>query len=129
MSAEIRLVSGVAPKTLTYFLIKRKQKMKSRKSEYDKKFIRKTIRFTGDEYNEIQKKLDYIQVNFTTFSRNAILKHEIVLPITLEMIHQVNKIGNNMNQIARAINSHEKLHVLAKLIDIEKQLEELQNGC
>lgn len=103
--------------------------MRNRQSVYDKKFIRKTIRFTSEEYKSIQKKLDLTQICFTKFARSAILKHEIVLPIKLDLIYQINRIGNNLNQIAKAINEDEKIYVISKLIDIEKELQKIQDGC
>lgn len=45
-----------------------------------------------------------------------------------ELLRQVAKIGNNLNQIARAVNSGESLKVLEQLISIERKLKELTNA-
>ena len=45
-----------------------------------------------------------------------------------ELLRQVAWAGNNLNQIARAVNSGESLKVLEQLISIERKLKELTNA-
>jgi hypothetical protein len=92
------------------------------------KNIRKTLRFSEDEFAMIQQKLDLANITFSDFARSAILKKKIKLPIEKELIYQISKIGNNLNQIARAVNGKDKVSVLTELIEIEKQLKALRNG-
>lgn len=92
------------------------------------KNIRKTLRFSRDEFATIQKNLELANINFSDFARSAILKKKIKLPIEKELIYEINKIGNNLNQIAKAVNQKEKISVLTQLIKIEKALKELRNG-
>ena len=77
-----------------------------------KKDIRKTLRFSQKEYEKINEELQNANVTFSDFARSAILKKKIILPIEKDLLYELNKIGNNMNQIARAINSNEKIEVL-----------------
>ena len=93
------------------------------------KSIRKTIRFTEDEYALIQQELDKTHISFSTLSRSAILRKKIKLPIERELLSVLSRIGNNLNQIARSINQGEKRLVLAELVAIENELKELRNGC
>lgn len=92
------------------------------------KNIRKTLRFSEDEFAMIQQKLDLANITFSDFARSAILKKKIKLPIEKELIYELNKIGNNLNQIARAVNKNEKISVLTELVEIEKALKVLKNG-
>ena len=93
------------------------------------KAIRKTIRFTEDEYALIQQELDKAHISFSTFARSAILRKKIKLPIERALLSELSRIGNNLNQIARSINQGEKRLVLAELVAIESELKELRNGC
>ncbi|MCP4971155.1 MAG: MobC family plasmid mobilization relaxosome protein [Arcobacter sp.] len=99
-----------------------------RKKKYDNKFIRKTIRFTPDEFNALEKQRLKTNLNFSDFVRKSSSKIKIVSKLDQDIIFHLSKIGNNLNQIARAINKKEKIPVLNKLVEIEKQLKELTNG-
>jgi|CEGE01.1.fsa_nt_gi hypothetical protein len=92
------------------------------------KNIRKTLRFSEEEFDKIQLELDKSNISFSDFARSAILRKKIKLPIEKELIYQISKIGNNLNQIARAVNGKEKISVLTELVEIEKALRELKNG-
>lgn len=92
------------------------------------KSIRKTIRFTEEEWSEISAQLEKAEIDFSTFCRNAILKKKIKLPIEKSLLSQISRIGNNLNQIARAVNREKKIQVLTQLVQIEKALKALQNG-
>ena len=93
------------------------------------KAIRKTIRFTEDEYALIQQELDKAHISFSTLARSAILRKKIKLPIERALLSELSRIGNNLNQIARSINQGEKRLVLTELVAIENELKELCNGC
>lgn len=93
------------------------------------KAIRKTIRFTENEYALIQKELDKAHISFSTLARSSILRKKIKLPIERELLSELSRIGNNLNQIARSINQGEKHLILAELVAIERELKELHNDC
>lgn len=92
------------------------------------KNIRKTLRFSEEEFDKIQLELDKSNISFSDFARSAILRKKIKLPIEKELIYQISKIGNNLNQIARAVNGKEKISVLTELVEIEKALKDLKHG-
>ncbi|MDX9742641.1 MAG: plasmid mobilization relaxosome protein MobC [Arcobacteraceae bacterium] len=100
--------------------------MQNKDQKYDSRFIRKTLRFSPDEYAKVETQLKTLGVNFTNFAKNAIIHHQITIPIQMDLIYELNRIGNNLNQIAKSINSKEKIPVLTQLIAIEKQLQKLQ---
>lgn len=89
------------------------------------KEIRKTIRFSEKEFQQIQQKLDLAEISFSDFARASILKKKIKLPIERELIYQLNKIGVNLNQIAKVANEKRSIAIMEKLIDIEKAIKEL----
>ena len=45
-----------------------------------------------------------------------------------KLIFQLSAIGNNLNQIARRLNSGEKVKVLPVLLSMEQELERLRNA-
>ena len=89
------------------------------------KDVRKTLRFSAEEFAQIQAELDRANISFSTFARSAILKKKIKLPIEREYLYELNRIGTNLNQIAKSVNSGERINVLRKLIEIEAQIKAL----
>ena len=49
------------------------------------KDVRKTLRFSPEEFAQIQQELESANVSFSTFARSAILKKKIRLPIEREL--------------------------------------------
>ena len=103
-----------------------------RKKKYDDKFIKKTIRFTPDEFEKVEIERAKTNLDFTSFCKSAILKRKIKTSIeedfNRDLIYQINKIGINLKQIARAVDQKDRVAVLTELVEIEKQLRAL-NGC
>ena len=102
-----------------------------RKKKYDDKFIKKTIRFTPDEFEKVEIERAKTNLDFTNFCKSAILKKRVKTKdeenFNRDLIYQINKIGINLNQIARAVNQKDRVTVLTELVEIEKQLR-LLNG-
>ena len=103
-----------------------------RKKKYDDKFIKKTIRFTPDEFEKVEIERAKTNLDFTNFCKSAILKKRVKTKdeenFNRDLIYQVNKIGINLNQIARAVNQKDRVAILTELVEIGKQLRELKNG-
>ena len=103
-----------------------------RKKKYDDKFIKKTLRFTPDEFEKVEIERAKTNLDFTNFCKSAILKKRVKTKdeenFNRDLIYQINKIGINLNQIARAVNQKDKIAILTELVEIEKQLRELRNG-
>ena len=102
-----------------------------RKKKYDDKFIKKTLRFTPDEFEKVEIERAKTNLDFTNFCKSAILKKRVKTKdeenFNRDLIYQINKIGINLNQIARAVNQKDRIAVLTELVEIEKQLR-LLNG-
>jgi hypothetical protein len=105
---------------------KKEAKMQNKDKKYDSKFIRKSLRFSSSEYEQIESQLTTLGVSFTQFAKHAIINHQITIPIQMDLIYELNRIGNNLNQIAKSVNSKQKIAVLTQLVEIEKQLQKLQ---
>ena len=103
--------------------------MQNKDQKYDSRFIRKSLRFSPSEYAKVEAQLTTLGVNFTNFAKNAIINHKITIPIQMDLIYELNRIGNNLNQIAKSMHTMDNKHkitVLAQLVEIEKQLQKLQ---
>ena len=91
---------------------------------------RVTIRFTPDEYNSLKEKATQFDMTLSDYIRTKLLtKREKIRPskCNKELLYHINRIGNNLNQIAKHCNiskSIDKL-VLKELINIEQQLNKL----
>jgi len=92
------------------------------------KEIRKTIRFSDDEYEKIEKMMSEHNLTFAEFARGAILRKKIKTNLSKDMIFQVNKVGNNLNQIAKKVNQDsDRKNLLLKLIEIQNQLKKISD--
>ena len=103
-----------------------------RKKKYDDKFVKKSIRFTPDEFEKVELERAKTNLDFTNFCKSAILKKRVKTKeeenFNRDLIYQINKIGINLNQIARAVNQKDRVAVLTELVEIEKQLRLLNGG-
>jgi hypothetical protein len=90
------------------------------------KEIRKTIRFSDDDFAQIEDKLKEHNLSFTEFARSAILNKQVKTKLTLDYIFQLQKIGNNLNQIAKNLNSKKSdipnSEILKVLIEIQNDI-------
>lgn len=95
------------------------------------KDIRKTLRFSETEWEEISQKIEEHNLTFSEFSRSAILQKKIKTKLTLDFIFQIQKIGNNLNQIAKNLNTKKdeipNSEILKSLISIQNQIKSLTN--
>jgi len=109
-------------------IIKKWRTLKKHKAYlFDKENVRKTIRFSKDEFSQIEEKLKEHNLTFAEFGRGAILNKKIKTKLTLDYIFQLQKIGNNLNQIAKNLNSKKSdipnSEILMALVRIEKLIE------
>ena len=107
-------------------------KRKISREKYESKFIKKTLRFFPDDIEKIESEISKTNLSFNDFCIRAIMKRKIKSAdeenFNRDLIFQINKIGINLNQIARAVNSKDRVAILTELVEIEKQLRELKNG-
>ncbi len=90
--------------------------------------ITKSLRFSLAEYESINLELEKTNLSFSSFTRNLLLKKKINSKTDDKLILEINRIGNNLNQIARAVNKQERINVLSELVKIEQTIKELVNG-
>ncbi|WP_141047595.1 plasmid mobilization protein [Aliarcobacter cryaerophilus] len=90
--------------------------------------ITKSLRFSLAEYESINLELEKTNLSFSSFTRNLLLKKKINSKTDDKLILEINRIGNNLNQIARAVNKQERINVLSELVKIEQSIKELVNG-
>jgi hypothetical protein len=65
------------------------------------------VRYTSEQKNILQQKADNAGLSLSEFLRQAADNAEIIVKdnsINLKMIYEVNKFGNNINQLAKAAN-------------------------
>jgi hypothetical protein len=92
------------------------------------KYIRKTIRFSDNEYKNIQMELEKNNLDFTTFARKALLNQKIKFPIKKEVLYELNTISIELEKIAKYIYYNElkdRKLFLIKLFEIENRLSEI----
>jgi hypothetical protein len=91
--------------------------------------IKKSLRFSKDEYQKIEDQLKKLNVNFSEFGRSQILQTELKTNCSIEKIYQLQKIGTNLNQIAKVVNQNksdlEKIEILSVLKNIEDEIKKL----
>ncbi len=102
----------------------------NRKKKYDAKFIRKSLRFTQKQYEHIEKQMKKTGENFTQYAHRIIVNKTTRVPIyqraKIEVAHQINKIGNNLNQLAKIAHQTGNIQALSVFERIEQQLKELK---
>lgn len=91
------------------------------------KNVRKTLRFSEIEICEIEKELEKIDITFSAYARDLILKNKINTKskIQKDFLFEVNKIGVNLNQIAKFCNTKKQIPKLKILLKIQKDLEKI----
>ena len=103
--------------------------MMKKLNENEKKIIKKNIRFTPEEYSEIQKKAKELKMNFSQFVIFATLNKKSSskkIPLFKELITQIAGTSNNLNQITRICNTQKSLnaHIVSNLILAINDLQE-----
>jgi len=103
--------------------------IKRRKPEDERKTIVRSIRFTKKEFEKIDKELTKLDTTFAIYARASILQTKVKFTpkIKADLIFEINKIGNNLNQIAKLANEKKAIdtNTLKTMFDIQKKLNEL----
>lgn len=99
------------------------------------KAITKRLRLSQDEWNIIQAKMQENDLNFSQFALEAMLNKRITKQnIKKELILELARIGNNLNQIAKQLNTKKGgmdrvgLGLLSQIIESFEALK-AKNGC
>jgi len=89
------------------------------------KTIKKSLRFTIHEYQKIDEQLKKSNLTFSDFARGILLKEKIRLPIEIELIHELNLIQIQLDELLRNLPEQDRLKILSLLVSIEKKFEKL----
>ena len=87
----------------------------------------KTIKFSPDELDRISAKMKSCKMSFSKYLRTMALEGEITIldsPEYQKVILEMNRIGNNFNQIARRLNETGSFYY-DDLIDMKEEHEKL----
>lgn len=90
------------------------------------------VRFNDAEFEELNKKVSQTKMSREKFIRHCIKKTEIKMPPSIDFykwINECNAIGNNLNQIARKLNSNEiidKTVCLSTLENLQKFIQTME---
>ena len=99
----------------------------------EKKELRKTIRFTQKELEEINKKASNLNMSFSQYIVYSALNKQVASkknPLYKDLTTQLARVGNNLNQIAKTCNTEKTInkHVASRLILVISELQkELSN--
>ena len=84
--------------------------------------VQKSLRFTQEEWKQLDFKLTENGIKFSQFARAAIFRRKFVTSIDRGKLYQLQRIGNNLNQIAKVCNINKTIDKIVLL-----QLKELKN--
>lgn len=82
---------------------------KTKRSDGVARKITHPVRFADDEYEQLKVKAYNARVSLTEFIRRAALRRQVVEPppppqLNWKLYEELNSIGVNLNQIAKAVN-------------------------
>lgn len=99
-----------------------------KKKEKENKTITKILRLTPTEWDKISSKMSELGgITFSEFALKSMLSRQLIkTPITKELILELSRQGNNLNQIAYKLNKGESLDRIALTL-VSQSLEAL-NG-
>ncbi len=96
--------------------------------EKEKRVVKKSFRFTQSEWHQIEKKCSFANITATQYFQKLAVsgktaKNDCVKE-KQKYIEEIAMVGNNINQIARQLNSGKKLDMwmLNILLKIEQTL-------
>jgi len=87
----------------------------------NKKTTRIFVKISFFEKEEIKNRAKELGINMAAYMRNKALNHRIIIKTDKEMVRQIRYIGNNINQIARQLNTYSDGLIIAEAY---KQMEE-----
>lgn len=65
------------------------------------------FRLSEDEFNKVQKLITQSKLNQSEYIRKSVLDKKIIVVDDIqELVKELKRIGNNLNQLTRVANSH-----------------------
>lgn len=104
------------------------KKKKRKKKKKEKKIKTKTIRLSESELKEIKKNAQEHFMNFSQFLIFSSLKKRADIkqqPLFKELVTQIARVGNNLNQITKICNTQKQINssIVSELIIIIDKLQ------
>lgn len=100
------------------------------KQEYELKRKRLSFRVTYSEFDYIKKQMNKNDETITEYIRRIVVNKTTRVPsymrAKLKVAYELNKIGNNINQLAKIAHTNGDLPTLLQLEKIEKELERIK---
>lgn len=85
-------------------------------------------RITVEEKKQIMELAKSNGVSISTYLRRSLLNGRLVTKTDVQTVFELKKIGNNLNQLARYVNTLPvDENIIASLDDIKNYIEELKN--
>lgn len=104
--------------------------MLNRKQKYEQKFKMISFRVTHKEFEHIKKQIDKNDEKITQYIKRVVVNKKTRVPtymkVKLKVSYELNRIGNNLNQLAKLANSYGDLPTLEQLHKIEKELQRIK---
>ena len=92
----------------------------------EKKEVKITFRVSSDEMERIEKKIEKSKLSRSEYLRKATLdKKIVVVEVLTEYSTELRRIGNNINQLTKAVNTGFVEDTGGKLDEIQKELREI----
>jgi hypothetical protein len=102
----------------------------NRKQKYESKFIKKSIRFTSKQYKHIEKQMTKTDECFTHYAHRILINKVTRVPSYLKakqrISYELNKIGNNLNQLAKIAHQNGNIQTLQVFERIANQLKNIK---
>jgi len=90
---------------------------------------RVTIRLTQDEYDKLYQQAKALDITLSQLLRKKISgdRERLTTKCDKELLYEINRIGNNLNQIAKHCNITKSIDKLAlqSLVEIERKINEI----
>ncbi|MEA2019023.1 MAG: hypothetical protein U9N59_11300, partial [Campylobacterota bacterium] len=99
---------------------------KQKSKEYDKKHPRKSIRFTEDEFAVVEKNMEFLDTDFSTYAKSIILDFKLKTKDYKKLLNEINKIGHNVNQLVHKAHTNQDISLLTEIVNLENVLENLR---
>ncbi len=83
--------------------------------------LKRTVRMSKKDMEIVKAKMQEYNMSFSTLSRNLLLGLEPLSKIEVDFLTELRKIGTNINQIAKIVNSGN-----GDIIDIQESWDNIQ---
>lgn len=84
----------------------------------------KSVRFSPEEWKAVLERAHEVALSPARFLREAALGKRLAPRVNSHAIHQLARVGNNLNQLARAANATRRVELSRRLAQVLNEVEE-----